>query len=113
MTLVRVVYQPTLASRRRESWARLVTSVDKTKEDGYAFRGRFLYSRQETDLVLGSVLVQKIPIGSARSYDWEWNAGVVTHEGIKWDETRYGKRRFLSFRDRVAEMLGAGALPIC
>ena len=65
----------------RKGWSKVVSSVDNTKQDGYAFEGQFLNEHQ-VDLEVGSVLVGHIPVGSAR-YGTEWRVGVVSADGVQ------------------------------
>lgn len=106
---VRVVIQNNTNSGNRRGWTKLVTAVDTSKTNGYAFEGRFLPDG-EHDLPIGAVVIEKNPEGSAKH---GWDAGVCytvgadgglyrEHDGgFRWD------RQFLSFRDLVARTLAA------
>ena len=88
---------------RRVGWNRVVSSIDDTKKDGYAFAGHFLDERQ-VDLEVGSVLVSRMPVGSARS-GYHWRVGVVGTGGVEWEEKTWPHQNFLDFRDHVKELL--------
>lgn len=106
--MVRVKIKNERNSGNRKGWSKLVTAVDATKTDGYAFIGQFLNDDTETDVPVGSVVVQKNPEGSAK-HGWESGSCYVigsdgilytTHSGVfRWRE------KFLSFRDHVARVL--------
>ena len=108
MATVRIVLKNETNSGNRRGWTKVVTSVDVTKSNGYAFGGRFI-NDGENDLEVGSVLIQKNPMGSVKhGYD----VGVclvVRPDGSLW-QTHDGNgfrwlREFLSFRDHVAAVL--------
>jgi hypothetical protein len=106
--MVRVKIENEKNSGNRKGWSKLVTSVDVTKTDGYAFAGIFLNDNTETDVPVGSVVVQKNPEGSVKN-GWESGSCYVigsdgklytTHSGVyKW------KEQFLSLRDRVVKVM--------
>ncbi len=106
--MVRVKIENERNSGNRKGWSKLVTAVDVTKIDGYAFSGVFLNDNTETDVPVGSVVVQKNPQGSVKN-GWESGECYVigsdgklytTHTGVfRWRE------KFLSLRDYVAKVL--------
>ena len=96
---VRVRLKRPTGTGRRVGWNRLVEGVDDTKSNGHAFEGRFLDERQ-IDLRIGSVLVGRIPVGSATS-GFHWRVGVVGTGGVEWEEKTWPPEQFLDFRDRV------------
>ena len=102
-TTIRVRVKKPTGTGRRVGWNRLVTGVDDTKKDGYAFEGHFLDERQ-IDLALGSVLVSRIPVGSAKS-GFHWRVGVVGTGGVEWEEKTRSHADFLDFRDHVKARL--------
>ena len=100
---IRVQLKRPTGTGRRVGWNRVVTSVDDTKSDGFAFEGPFLDERQ-VDLQVGSVLVSRVPVGSARS-GFHWRVGVVGTGRIEWEETTWPPEQFLDCRDRVKSRL--------
>ena len=100
---VRVAVKRPTGTGRRAGWYRVVTDVDDTKSNGYAFDGPFLDERQ-VDLEIGSMLVGRIPVGSARS-GFHWRAGVVGAGGVAWEEKTWPDGSFLDFRDHVKGLL--------
>lgn len=108
MKTVRIVIENPTASGHRLGWSKHVTFVDSTKTNGYAFGGKFL-NNGEYDLPLGAVVVEKAPSGPAnRPSDTGYCYRVAPDgperldEGLDWD------KQFLTFRDLVADALGAG-----
>ena len=102
-TIIRVRVKKPTGTGRRVGWNRVVSSIDDTKKDGYAFAGHFLDERQ-VDLEVGSVLVSRMPVGSARS-GYHWRVGVVGTGGVEWEEKTWPHQNFLDFRDHVKELL--------
>jgi hypothetical protein len=113
MKTIRTIIRPQTRSGNRASWFKLIESVDITKKDGYAFNGDFLKLDQEIELPIGAIVVEKEPVGSVKSGSHEGNIYRVVEspiddvlnphlELIEYFEWR---KEFLSFRDRVAELL--------
>ena len=102
-TIIRVRVKKPTGTGRRVGWNRVITGVDDTKRDGYAFEGSFLDEHQ-IDLQVGSVLVSRIPVGSARS-GYHWRVGVVGTGGVEWEDKTWPHEDFLDFRDHVKELL--------
>lgn len=90
----------------RTNWYKKVTSVDTQVNNGYAFDGIFLKKEAEIELNDGDVIIEKCPRGSNKH---RWNAGVI-YKVINNRLEKIGKEydwgeEFLSFRDKVAEIL--------
>ena len=100
---VRVRVMKPRGSGGRVGWTKVVGGVDDTKAGGYAFEGDFL-DESQVDLDVGSVLVGHIPVGSARSGS-HWRAGVVSTEGVEWEDRTWPLHTFLDFRDHVKVLL--------
>jgi hypothetical protein len=97
------------ASGRRTGWTKHVTSVDTTKNNGYAFEGEFLNDGLH-ELPVGAVLVSKDPAGSVKHARHEGSVGVVQEDGsIAWQPCCDNWREdFLLLRDAVqAELSNA------
>ncbi len=111
---VRVRIKNETNSGNRKGWSKLVTSVDASKTNGYAFEGRFLNDDQEYDVEVGSVIVQQHPEGSVKR---GWNSGhcyTIGEDGslyetdgksYKWYE------EFLSFRDHAKVLTDSRSQP--
>lgn len=100
---VRVKVEKPKGTGRRVGWNKVVTRVDDAKTGGYAFDGQFLDERQ-ADLDVGSVLVGQIPVGSASTGN-HWRVGVVSIDGVEWENRTWPQDRFLDFRDHVKTLL--------
>jgi hypothetical protein len=113
MQTVRAKFKCTTASGNERSWLKLVTAVDITKKDGFAFSGEFLPLGKETDVPVGAIVVEKEPINSVKNRAYIANVYQVVLEPI--DDVRNPNLEFLtefkwrgdflSFRDYVAELL--------
>ena len=103
---IRVQVKKPTGTGRREGWNRHVTGVDDTRSGAYAFDGQFLDERQ-VDLTVGSVVVGRIPVGSAR-YGYHWRVGMVGASGVEWEEKTWPDQNFLDFRDHVKDLLRPG-----
>lgn len=111
MNKVRITVNVQTNSGNRRGFYKLVTKVDESKNNGYAFIGDFLNSGTEYDVPVGSVLVEKAPEGSVKN---AWNSGncsIVGVDGIQYtvhpkDKKEYRwEKEFLSFRDLVAKVV--------
>jgi len=120
---MRVIFKKQSASGKRYSWAKKITSVDSSKENGYAFDGDFL-KQGENNLSIGDIIIEKYPVGSAKN---GYNLGVVykvaeatddtifenekdywevtSRENMQILETFVWETEFLSFRDFVSSVL--------
>ena len=72
--VVTVELLPGTASGRRESWFKLVESVDSSQKGGYAYNGEFLKSRIELELKVGSIILECSPHGSVKN---GWKEGEL------------------------------------
>ena len=106
-TTARIEITTPYGSGRRKGWYKLVTGVDTTKSDGYAFAGDSISAGQH-DLAVGSVVIAKMPSGSAKHNESIGRVYVVNAGGMEdvaedydWDT------QFLALRDAVAEHVGA------
>lgn len=111
MDKVRIKVKVQTNSGHRKGFYKLVTKVDESKNNGYAFIGDFLNSGTEYDVPIGSVLVEKAPEGSVKN---AWNSGncsIVGVDGIQYtvhpNDKKYYRweKEFLSFRDLVAKVV--------
>jgi len=116
--MVRTKIKNDMNSGRRKGWSKLVTSVDPSKNNGYAFEGEFLDDGKEYDLPVGSVVIQKHPEGSVK-HAWE-SGHCYTLDGdgdLCYTSDESGKesfdwhKEFLSFRDHVIAVLARSQRP--
>ena len=104
MKKVRVNIKNELASGGRKGWTRLVESVNTDNCNGYDLVGTYLNDGLK-DLALSSVLVQRNPLGSAKSGHRDWRHGTLNQKGeIIWSEY-VCNLEFLNFRDKVKELV--------
>lgn len=105
----RIKIKPEYFSGNRKSWFKLVSDVDTEKTNGYAFNGDFIEINKETDVEIGSIIIECRPSGSVKN----WGKKGIIHKVIENDieeishEYDYMKD-FLSFRDAVAAELDSG-----
>ena len=102
--MVRIEVKNTSASGNRESWLKLVTKVDTTKQSGYAFEGTFL-KEGVREVPAWSILVSKIPTGSVKN---GFNIALVEYvddEGERHELKNGGnwEANFLAIRDAVVK----------
>lgn len=110
---IRTTVKAATASGGRTSWFKMVTAVDLSKTNGYAFEGDFVKIGVEVEVELGAILIEKEPCGSVKNPHNEGNIWRVVE-----DETDNGRghhlelveswsweKSFLSFRDAVAKAL--------
>ena len=109
---MRVEIEKKHASGNRKSWFRIVKSVDSTQKGVKAFDGVYISHEGETEIPIGTVVIEVFPDGTVR---WPTNHAivyVVTEEGLidvskKNDKGEYlnWKTKFLSICDNVKEAL--------
>src|SRR5713101_5747627 len=64
--MVRIHLTASTASGHRRGWYKLVTAVDGTQRNAYAFRGLFLCDGTH-DVPVGSIIVEQYPSGTVRN----------------------------------------------
>jgi len=106
--MIRTNLRMATASGHRRGWMKIVKSVDTSKANGYAFEGDFLKSG-EADLPIGAIIVEQKPEGSVKR---GYNSGAAyrvvddpENPLEKIAETDDWRRKFLSFRDAIADAL--------
>ncbi len=93
-------------SGRRVGWTKVVTGVDTTKANGYAFQGDFLQEGRQYDFSDGMVIIEVTPEGSVKnSYQMAACRVVRGDELVQVGEWHDWREEFLNFRDLVAETL--------
>jgi hypothetical protein len=115
METVRIKLKAVNTSGNRNSWFKLVTSVDRSKRDGYAFGGEFIKAGVEIDLPVGSIILEKEPTGSVKNNGNDGNVYKVVAEPDSENNSRNPhlelqfyydwRREFLSLRDKLADLL--------
>ncbi|XAI95424.1 hypothetical protein [Microcystis phage Mvi-JY20] len=105
-TPVRIQITNVRESGHREGWTKQVTTVDRTKQNGYSLIGKFL-SNGLHELQVGEVIVRQDPTGSVKHGGKKGSVGFVTREGeIEWTLTDVDwHTQFLLIRDEVERLL--------
>ena len=109
---MRVETKKKRASGNRESWFRIVKSVDSTQKGVKAFDGVYISHEGEHDFLLGTVILEVVPSGSVKRPEQNAIVYVVTEDGLK-DVSVGGrkgfyfdwKRQFLSICENVKAIL--------
>ena len=96
----------------RTSWTKTLTKIDHSKNNGYAFVGKFLTNYAEYDLEIGTVLISCNPEGSAKSGYKSGHVYVVNETGYQEVEETKGQvldwhKNFLSIKDIAEKYLNS------
>jgi hypothetical protein len=96
---------------RFKNWQKVLTSVDLSKSNGYAFRGEFLPAGK-AELEVGTFLLYYGEKGSRRNQDPLAVLKKVTDEGLEevYRKEDLGKRWALDVRDEIAEIVNDAAM---
>jgi hypothetical protein len=105
---------PSPRDSRFKSWARLITGVDRSRKDGYAFQGPWLRRGRLDELPVQALVLLYDEVGSRRYHHPEVEVLRVQGDGsLAQVEDDRGPLRAegwdwaLLLRDRVAALLGA------
>jgi len=105
----RIVFIRPIGDRRFKQWVKVVTEVDTTIPNGYAFRGTFIGFNRKAELPVGTFLLYFGMEGSRRFQRPCVALREVTHDGL---ETLYERDRLdlawaLDVRDDIAAIIAA------
>lgn len=105
----KIVIIPEALDDRKKSWRKLLTQVDKTKANGYAFIGEWLCEGERAELEVGSFILCYDETGSRKYTCPVVRLFKVVENGLQevfyW-EGRYGERSWaLAVRDDIAAIL--------
>jgi len=106
----KIVIIPEALDDRKKTWRKLVTQVDKTKANGYAFIGEWLKAGERAELEVGSFILCYDEAGSMKNWYpvvrlFKVGLGNDLEEVFRW-EGRYGERSWaLAVRDEIATIL--------
>lgn len=95
-------------SKRHKCWAKTVTHVDITKNNGYAFEGEFVKANELIELPVGTYILGYEQTGSDRNKETEARIYIVTENGLEKTgvETSTTKNDWaLRIRDAAAELI--------
>jgi hypothetical protein len=100
--------------RRYKQWARLLTSVDRSKSDGYAFQGEFLALGRKHELEVGSLVLYYGEAGSRNNHCPCVRVQRVEADGglsTIYQKMDLGRNWVLDVRDEIAELIAELLLP--
>lgn len=104
--VVVAVAVPLLGDERRKNWAKIVTGVDDTKSDGWAYEGEFIATGGIQDVPAPSVLLVYGERGSRGNPIIEARAYLVNTDGTLTDAAAASGRAWArTLRDDVADLL--------
>lgn len=106
------VSPPFRGDSRYKKWAKIVTGVDKTKTNGYAFAGNFCREGRDVEVEPGTIFLTFGETGSAKYHAPEVFVSRVTTEG-KLEEILEadGRNWALDIRDDLADIMAQAAAP--
>ncbi len=103
---------PLVGDARRKHWAKVVTNVDQSKSDGWAYDGEFIADGGIQDVEAPSVLLVYGERGSRTNPHSEARVYVVnTDATLSLRETATGRAWARTLRDTVADLV-ASDLPV-
>jgi hypothetical protein len=112
----RIVWSKPTGSGRRTGWARTVRDLDRSRVGAKALVGEYLQDEVETELEVGTLVLQVKPIGSVKngfdgaalyrvSEQGRLEPCPCSADGLYWD----WRKQWLSIADAVAEELNVAA----
>jgi len=103
----KIVSIPNIGDRRFKKWAKLLSNVDQSKTNGYAFEGEFLRFDRKYELEIGTIVLCYGESGSAKYHYPEVRLCILTEDG--WKELFYrdnlDKAWALDVRDEIARLM--------
>jgi len=105
----KIVMIPETLDERKKTWRKLLTQVDKTKANGYAFIGNWLRAWERAELEMGSFILCYDEPGSVKNWYPVVRVFKVVENGLekvyRW-EGNFGERSWaLAVRDDIAAIL--------
>lgn len=103
---------PQLGDERRKNWAKVVSAVDDTKSDGWAYAGEFIATGGIQDVTAPCVLLVYGERGSRANPQMEARAYLVNTDGtLSQRAGATGRAWARTLRDQVAELLDTDPSP--
>lgn len=108
-----IVTVPEQQDKRHRNWAKLVTRVDRSKANGYAFEGQFLSRGQLAEVPVGGIILAYDQVGSMQNWAPLVRVYRVEADGsltqlLEWRGERETRGSWaLAVRDQVADLLEA------
>lgn len=105
----KIVIIPETLDRRKKTWRKLLTQVDKTKANGYAFAGEWLRAGEREELEVGSFILCYDEAGSMKN----WYPVVRLYKVLEndldevycWEGNVRERNWALAVRDNIAAIL--------
>ncbi len=106
----KIIMVPKSLDDRNKSWRKLLTQVDKTKTNGYAFIGDWLRAGERAELEVGSFILCYDEAGSMRNWCPVvrlFKVGVENdlEEVFHWEGKTHERNWALAVRDDIAAIL--------
>lgn len=92
-------------SNKFKSWARVITMVDTTKTNGYAFIGGFIPINQLVELKENDFVLTYDETGSQRNRNYKACLYKIENEEVRLIFEEYGRDWVLKLRDKSAELI--------
>jgi len=111
MSTARIVWEQTRASGRRTSWAKWFTDLALSKGAKAFIGGEYLKDGVETDLEIGTLVVEVVPTGSVKNGSNEARIYRVSADGLERTgvEVDYNTR-WLTLKDEVIRLMAEETL---
>ena len=105
----RIVFISPIGDRRFKQWVKVVTGVDTTIPNGYAFQGSFIRFDRKVELPVGTLLLYFGMEGSRRFQRPCVALREVTHDGLEplYERDRLDLSWALDVRDDIAAIVAA------
>lgn len=104
----KIVMIPEPLDDRKKSWRKLLTQVDKTKANGYAFVGEWLRAGERAELEVGSFILCYDEPGSVKNWYPVVRMFKVENdldEVYRWEGNTRERSWALAVRDNIAAIL--------
>jgi hypothetical protein len=106
----KIVMIPGTLDGRKKTWRKLLTQVDKTKANGYAFIGEWLREGERAELEMGSFILCYDEPGSMKNWYpvvrlFKVGVGNDLEEVFRWEGNVCERSWALAVRDEIAAIL--------
>ena len=106
----KIVIIPETLDGRKKTWRKLITQVDKTKANGYAFIGEWLKAGERAELEVGSFILCYDEAGSMKNWYpvvrlFKVGLGNDLEEVFHWKGNVHERSWALAVRDGIAAIL--------
>ncbi len=105
----KIVMIPETLDKRKKTWRKLLTQVDKTKANGYAFIGEWLREGERAELGIGSFVLCYDEPGSMKNWHPVVRLFKVIENGLEevycWEGNTRERNWALAVRDDISAIL--------